>query len=137
MSVPSFEGFLRPETYILPADVSARELVRIMATGFRTEWRPGWDARLDSLRMDRLDLVTLASIVEGEARVDEERETIAGVYHNRLAIGSPVALGTAALPSFSAAPSNDSLLVNVGVAVVVIVSRPPRTPSTSGVITPV
>jgi UPF0755 protein len=64
--------------------------VRIMASGFKAEWKPGWDARLDSLKMDRLELVTLASIVEGEARVDEERETIAGVYHNRLRIGMPL-----------------------------------------------
>ncbi len=85
--VPSFEGFLRPETYLLPADVNARELVRIMAEGFKAEWKPEWNARLDSLKLDRLKLVTLASIVEGEARADEERETIAGVYHNRLKIG--------------------------------------------------
>ena len=37
--------------------------------------------------MTQLQLVTLASIVEGEARADDERETIAGVYHNRLRIG--------------------------------------------------
>jgi UPF0755 protein len=87
MPVPSFEGFLRPETYILPADIDAKELVRIMAEGFKAEWEPAWDARLDTLQMSRLDLVTLASIVEGEARADDERETIAGVYHNRLRIG--------------------------------------------------
>ena len=87
MRVPSFEGFLRPETYLVPADLNASELVRIMAEGFKAEWLPAWDARLDSMKMDRLQLVTLASIVEGEARVDEERETIAGVYHNRLRIG--------------------------------------------------
>jgi UPF0755 protein len=85
--VSSFEGFLRPETYILPADVNASELVRIMAEGFKSAWKPEWDRRLDSLKMDRLSLVTLASIVEGEARADEERETIAGVYRNRLRIG--------------------------------------------------
>ena len=85
--VPSFEGFLRPETYILPADLNADELVRIMANGFKAEWEPAWDVRLRSLKMNRLELVTLASIVEGEARADDERETIAGVYHNRLRIG--------------------------------------------------
>jgi UPF0755 protein len=87
ISVPSFEGFLRPETYVLPADVNARELVRIMAQGFLSSWQPPWDQRLDTLKMSRLELVTLASIVEGEARADEERETIAGVYRNRLRIG--------------------------------------------------
>ncbi|HET6778345.1 MAG TPA: endolytic transglycosylase MltG [Gemmatimonadales bacterium] len=87
MPVSSFEGFLRPETYLVPADVNARELVRIMAEGFKSEWKPAWDTRLDTLKMNRLQLVTLASIVEGEARADEERETISGVYHNRLRIG--------------------------------------------------
>jgi len=84
MRVPSFEGFLRPETYVLPADVDAKDLVRIMAQGFLASWQPAWDRRLDTLKMSRLELVTLASIVEGEARVDQERESIAGVYRNRL-----------------------------------------------------
>jgi peptidoglycan lytic transglycosylase G len=87
MQVPSFEGFLRPETYILSADVTAKDLVRIMAEGFLASWQPAWDRRLDTLKMSRLELVTLASIVEGEARADEEREIIAGVYRNRLRIG--------------------------------------------------
>ena len=87
IQVPSFEGFLRPETYILPADINGRELVRLMAEGFKAEWRPEWNARLDSIDMTQLELVTLASIVEGEARADDERETIAGVYRNRLRIG--------------------------------------------------
>jgi UPF0755 protein len=83
----SLEGFLRPETYTLPLVVDARALVRVMVDGFNREWKPEWTGRLDTLRMTRLQLVTFASIVEGEARVDEERETIAGVYHNRLRIG--------------------------------------------------
>jgi len=83
----SLEGFLFPETYALPLGASGRDLVRAMARSFKAAWRPGWDARLDTLGLTKLQLVALASIVEGEARVDEEREVIAGVYHNRLRIG--------------------------------------------------
>jgi UPF0755 protein len=85
--VRSFEGFMRPETYTLPMAMGAVELVHLMADGFKNDWKPEWNAQLESLRMTQLQLVTLASIVEGEARVDDERETIAGVYHNRLRIG--------------------------------------------------
>lgn len=85
--VRSFEGFLRPETYTLPMAIEPAELVRLMAEGFKAGWEPGWTARLDSIGMTQLQLVTFASIVEGEARADDERETIAGVYHNRLRIG--------------------------------------------------
>ncbi|MGH7512590.1 MAG: endolytic transglycosylase MltG [Gemmatimonadales bacterium] len=83
----SFEGFLRPETYTLPIGVRAGDLVRIMAENFKSGWLPQWTARLDSIGMTQAQLVTFASIVEGEARADDERETIAGVYHNRLRIG--------------------------------------------------
>lgn len=85
--VRSFEGFLRPETYTLPMAIEPVELVRLMAEGFKAAWEPEWTARLDSIGMTQLQLVTFASIVEGEARADDERETIAGVYHNRLRIG--------------------------------------------------
>ena len=84
---PSFEGFLRPETYSVPVGSTARDLVRTLAKAFLAEWPASWTGRLDSVGMTQLQVVTLASIVEGEARVDEERETIAGVYRNRLRIG--------------------------------------------------
>jgi UPF0755 protein len=85
--VRSFEGFLRPETYMLPVETRGPELVRIMAEAFKAGWDPAWTRQLDSLGLTQLQLVTLASIVEGEARADDERETIAGVYLNRLRIG--------------------------------------------------
>jgi UPF0755 protein len=58
-----------------------------MAAEFRRRWLPEWDRRLDSLGMTRTQLLTLASIVEGEARHDDERGIIAGVYSNRLRLG--------------------------------------------------
>jgi UPF0755 protein len=85
--IRSFEGFLRPETYSLRHGTTARELVRLMAEGFQSSWKPAWNGRLESLGWTKVQAVTFASIVEGEARADDERETIAGVYHNRLRIG--------------------------------------------------
>ena len=81
------EGFLHPETYTLPLPVTARSLVSAMAAEFGRTWKPEWDRRLDSLGLSRTELVTLASIVEAEARQPEERPIIAGVYHNRLRRG--------------------------------------------------
>ena len=87
VSSPSLEGSLLPETYTLPLPVTAEALTQAMVAEFERQWQPGWQQRLDSLHMSRTQLLTLASIVEGEARHDDERATIAGVYHNRLRLG--------------------------------------------------
>jgi peptidoglycan lytic transglycosylase G len=87
VTAPSLEGFLLPETYTLPLPVTARKLVTAMAEGFERAWRPAWDRRVEALGLTRIELVALASIVEGEARHDDERATIAGVYVNRLRRG--------------------------------------------------
>lgn len=84
VEAPSAEGMLLPETYLVPAGTDARTFARIMVEEFARAWKPEWDAQLATLGMTRGQLVTLASIVEGEARVDAERPVIAGVYHNRL-----------------------------------------------------
>lgn len=86
----TLEGYLLPETYTLPLPVTAEALADAMVAEFRRRWNPAWQARLDSLGMTRHQLITLAAIVEGEARHDEERTTIAGVYHNRLRLGMPL-----------------------------------------------
>lgn len=87
LDAPSLEGFLYPETYLVPPTVTASDLAAILARAAAATWTPARDARLDSLGMTRLEAVTLASIVEGEARAEEERAVIAAVYHNRLKLG--------------------------------------------------
>jgi UPF0755 protein len=87
VNAPTLEGYLLPETYQLPIAVTARELVRTMTQQFSQHWEPGWYARMDSLGWTVAQVVTLASIVEGEARYDEERAIIAGVYTKRLRMG--------------------------------------------------
>src|SRR5256714_7420976 len=58
-----------------------------MVYSFERRWRPDWDSSLAELKINRNDLVTMASIVEKEARVPEERPVIAAVYYNRLKKG--------------------------------------------------
>jgi UPF0755 protein len=83
----SLEGYLFPETYTVRASIRPRSLVRTMAEAFEQHWEPAWNTRLAELGLTRDQLVTLASIVEGEARHDAERPVIAGVYLNRLQRG--------------------------------------------------
>lgn len=86
----SFEGFLRPETYFFARGVPAGVVVREMAATFRSDWNPAWDLAARGQDLDRKGLVTLASIVEGEARADSDRPVIAGVLRNRLRRGMPL-----------------------------------------------
>lgn len=92
LGVPAetLEGYLFPATYTFPLGTSARSVVDEMVRQFESRWMPEWTARLDSLGLTRHELVTLASIVEKEARVADERPIIAAVYCNRLRIGMPL-----------------------------------------------
>jgi UPF0755 protein len=87
---PSAEGFLAPDTYTIAAHSSARAVVTTLLDQFKAQWDPAWDTALAGRHLNRLQAVTLASIVEGEARVDEERPIIAAVYLNRMRIGMPL-----------------------------------------------
>jgi UPF0755 protein len=84
---PTIEGYLSPDTYFFPPGTSARAALLAMVRRFEQRWRPEWTARLDTLRLSRHDLMTLASIVEREAKLADERPVIAGVYWNRLSRG--------------------------------------------------
>jgi len=79
----SLEGFLWPATYRVLPDTSAEELIRDMLDGFHQAI--GERMTVPAAR-DRsfYEILTLASMVEREAVVDEERPTIAGVFENRL-----------------------------------------------------
>ena len=85
--VPTLEGYLFPDTYAFPAGTTARQAVREMVYDFERRWKPEWDSSAADLKINRNDLVTMASIVEREARLPEERPVIAAVYYNRLQKG--------------------------------------------------
>lgn len=84
---PTLEGYLFPDTYQFAPGTTARQAVQTMVARFERIWKPEWTARGQAMAMSRHDLVTLAAIIETEARKSEERPVISGVYHNRLKIG--------------------------------------------------
>jgi UPF0755 protein len=85
--VASLEGYLFPATYTFPAGTTAREAVDVMVERFLDAWKPEWDARLQAMSISRHDAITMASIVEKEARKPEERPIISAVYWNRVKKG--------------------------------------------------
>jgi len=87
LSTPTLEGYLFPDTYVFPDGTTPRAAVAAMVRRFEQVWRPEWTARLDTIHLSRNEVMTLASLVEKEARVPEERPVIASVYLNRLRQG--------------------------------------------------
>lgn len=87
IDAPTLEGYLFPETYLVDPEIDARGLVRLMVGEFQRTFDAEWRERAEELGRSVREIVTLASIVEEEARVTEERPVIAGVYWNRLGIG--------------------------------------------------
>ena len=84
---PTLEGYLFPDTYTFADGTSPEDAVGMLVARFEKVWKPEWNARLQDLAMSRHDIMTLASIIEKEARLAEERPVISAVYHNRLKRG--------------------------------------------------
>jgi len=80
----NLEGYLFPDTYTVPWECPAEEVVRIMTARFSQVVGEVWSPK-SPLSLDKT--VILASLVEREAQVRSERPIIAGVYLNRLAKG--------------------------------------------------
>lgn len=83
----TLEGFLFPDTYYLPAHPTARDLIERMLANFDQRFTVEMRQIGAERGMTIYQVVTLASIVEREAVVAEERPIIASVFLNRLAKG--------------------------------------------------
>jgi UPF0755 protein len=84
---PTLEGYLFPDTYSFPDGTTGRAAVEAMVRRFEQVWQPEWNEKLQQMALSRHDIMTLASIVEKEAKLPAERPVIAAVYLNRLRIG--------------------------------------------------
>lgn len=84
------EGFLFPSTYNIGEGASASDVIQYQLQTFESQITPEMQAQADALGLTLYEAITLASIVEREARIPEERPMIAAVYLNRLEQGMPL-----------------------------------------------
>ena len=81
------EGFLFPDTYefsVGKGGNTERDIVNTMSAEFRRKITPEMSEEMNKKRLTLKEVITMASIIEGETRNDSEKKTIAGVYFNRL-----------------------------------------------------
>ncbi len=83
----SFEGYLFPETYRFMEDETPMQILNRLVREYQSNMTDDMRERMDELGMTEREIITLASIIEGEAIYNKERPIISGVYHNRLKSG--------------------------------------------------
>jgi UPF0755 protein len=93
----TLEGYLFPDTYNFPPNTSATEMLNLMTKRFRQQWKPDWTERTRSLGMNAREVVTVASLIETEAKLNEDRPLIASVIYNRLQKRIPLGIDSTAI----------------------------------------
>lgn len=80
----SLEGYLLPETYHFPKGTSAKTIIAAMISQFQNVFNEEWRKRASEIGMTIREVVILASLIEKETSIPEERKLVSAVFHNRL-----------------------------------------------------
>jgi UPF0755 protein len=92
MGLPTstLEGYLFPDTYTLVKDMSAEEILGVMVRLFRRKFTPDMERMAEEDGFALNEIVTIASIIEKETGVDEEKTLVSAVIRRRLSLGMPL-----------------------------------------------
>lgn len=84
------EGFLYPNTYEVPVDATAHEVVDVMLRGFDSAVGEKYYKEAEKQGKNIYEVIIVASIVEREAAKKDEKPKVASVIYNRLKIDMPL-----------------------------------------------
>ncbi len=87
VAASNLEGYLFPDTYRLSWGTTPEKVARVMVEQFKKTFTDSLTRRAGEIDFSLADVVTLASMIEAEARDGNERDLISAVYHNRLRRG--------------------------------------------------
>ena len=82
INIPSLEGYLFPDTYILLDSYIAEDVIKIFVNRFKDVYNTL--SHNGELNLSTHDIITLASIIQAEGMYEDEMAIISSVYHNRL-----------------------------------------------------
>jgi UPF0755 protein len=111
----NLEGFLYPDTYSISRGATPDTVASVMTNQFLKELPSNYVVAARRLHYNVVQIITVASLVEREAKVDGERALMAGVYYNRLQRGMPLEVDATieyALPYHKTALSLSDLSVD-------------------------
>ena len=84
---PTLNGYLFPDTYFFTWGMSEKQCIQAMVRQFKINFPDSIRDHDPELGLTRHEMVILASIIEGEVRIDSERPLISALYRNRLKRG--------------------------------------------------
>jgi UPF0755 protein len=82
------EGYLFPETYLVPKDITPQGAITLLKNEFQKNYATL--SKKTPIEMTDSEIVTLASLVERETLKGDERPMVAGILYNRLKLGMPL-----------------------------------------------
>ena len=85
----NLEGFLFPDTYYLPVDVTPEKVVEIMTTNFDKKMAP-FKEEIEGQGKTIFEIVIMASLLEKEVKTFEDKELVSGILWKRLENGMPL-----------------------------------------------
>lgn len=88
----NLEGYMYPSTYNIPKGATAAEIIKITVDQFKRFWKPEWSDKAKALGRTPHEIVTIASLIETETGVENERPIVAGIINNRLAKNIPLGI---------------------------------------------
>lgn len=86
----TLEGYLFPDTYRVSDDPDADSLVRLMLDNFGKKMISGLRGKINKQNKTIFDIVTMASILEKEVKILEDKKIVAGILYKRIKTGMPL-----------------------------------------------